>query len=1003
MKIGFDTPVTCVSLIGRAVELDNLCLYIDNPKGARHKVTLISGEAGIGKSRLIREARNRSLSKGFYVFQGNCFQTDRDTPYASLIDLLRTLLPNDSTEQHTNDQPLGKFLSHNLVQFFPELMALKEDTRTQPSLDPEQEKRRLFATLANFFLDCAKQRSLVLIIEDMHWSDDSTREFLLYMARQSQDRSIIFICTYRTEELNPTLRHWLAELDREHLAHELILSRLSRQDVNHMVQDIFSLDHSMYPEVVDTLYTLTDGNPFFIEEVLKSLVATGQISESADVVNLRSLSELRIPRTVQDSVQRRFTELSDEAQHVITLAAVAGRRFDFPLLQHLLACNEHQLLQYIKELIAAQLVNEESGDRFAFRHALTRQAIYKSLLVRERRTLHLTIGTVSEELYVTSLSAHVSDLAYHFFEAEIWSKALDYSRQAGERALVLFTPQAAVEHFKRAIHSALQLEEMNALATLYQARGQANDHLGNFETSRLDYMAALEIATAKGDTAHIWSSLIAIGFLWSGRDYVQAGRYFQQALEVANEAHDSLLQARSLNRIGNWLVNIGKPAEGLAKHYLALAIFEEWHDQHGMAETFDLLGMADGQYGNIPNAVNHYGRAVQLFRETGDQLGLISSLTASGTYTSLAWNETGYAAIAFSDKGTRDLEEALRLSRQIGAPSSQAYAEWISAVACGSKGNFGQGMAHARQALQIALEIGHQQWLTAARFSLGQLYVWMHAPDLAIPELQAGLTLALQLGSAWWIGNITYCLASAYLLKNDLHHTQAILESAMSSNQLPSNLQERRMRWMWGNLALAQADALKALHIADELIASVPHDGELQPVPWLLKLKAEALSVLKQPEEAILAFEQAAEAAKQRNDYRLLWQILCGQGWIFREINQRTKAQSAFALARDMVARLAASIDSPDLADQFVRAATSRFPKEEPRSKQTGKYEGLTHREQEVAIQISQGKSNREIADQLIIGERTVETHVSNILSKLNLQSRRQITKWVASHAFLNH
>src|SRR5439155_712050 len=160
----------------------------------------------------------------------------------------------------------------------------------------------------------------------------------------------------------------------------------------------------------DALYGLTEGNPFFIEEILKSLITVGGIFYSDENWGHKPLSELHIPRSIQDAVQQRTDQLSKDAKHVLMLAAVAGRRFDFILLQQLTHHDEQQLLILMKELIAGQLVVEETAEHFAFRHALTRQAVYAELLARERKALHLTIAETIESLYASTLDTYVADL-----------------------------------------------------------------------------------------------------------------------------------------------------------------------------------------------------------------------------------------------------------------------------------------------------------------------------------------------------------------------------------------------------------------------------------------------------------------------------------------------------------------------------------------------------------------------------------------------------------------
>ena len=451
METLFGTPISCPVLIGRATDLATLHQLIDQAKGGSGHMALISGEAGIGKSRLVAEAKTYAAAHNFLLLQGNCFPADLSCPYAPLLDLLRAYAASQLAATITSD--LAPF-TRETYQLLPGLVPLPPDQPLSSSPDLEQEKRRLFAALAQFFIGQARKQAVLLIIEDIHWSDDTSLEFLHYLARRSTTQPLLLLLTYRSDEVHPRLQHFLAQLDRERLAQELWLAHLTRDDVDAMLRAIFSQPRSARLELPDPIYALTEGNPFFVEEVLKSLIAAGDIFYMNGRWDRKPLAELRIPRSVQDALQQRTDLLSEQARRVLTLAAVTGRRFDFTLLQWVTHHNEDELLSLIKELIAAQLVVEESDERFAFRHALTRQAVYAQLLVRERKALHRTIAETLEQLYASSVEAHLADLASHFSEAGVWEKALAYGQRAGEQAQALYAPQAATLHFTRALDAA---------------------------------------------------------------------------------------------------------------------------------------------------------------------------------------------------------------------------------------------------------------------------------------------------------------------------------------------------------------------------------------------------------------------------------------------------------------------------------------------------------------------------------------------------------------------
>ena len=348
----------------------------------------------------------------------------------------------------------------------------------------------------------------------MHWSDDASLEFLQYFARRCVTQPLLVLLTYRSDEICPGLGHWLAQLERGHLSQEVMLTCLTRSETDAMLQatSLYGVPYKQRFWMPST--HLTEGNPFFIEEILKSLIAAGEIFHIHGVWDRKKLRELHMPRTIQDAVKERSNHLSADARQVLILAAVAGRRFDFAVLQHVTGYDEQQLLTLMKELMAAQLVVEESAEHFAFRHALTRQAIYTELLVRERKIWHRTIAETMEHLYSRTLDTHLADLAHHFYEAGMWEKVLEYGQRAGEKAQRLYAWPAAIEHYTRALESAKYLA-LSPSPMLYRSRGQAYEALGEFEAALHDYEQVQEAARQEHDGVNEWQSLIDLGSLWA--------------------------------------------------------------------------------------------------------------------------------------------------------------------------------------------------------------------------------------------------------------------------------------------------------------------------------------------------------------------------------------------------------------------------------------------------------------------------------------------------------
>ena len=583
MTAPFEISVICPVLIGRTPQLDLLDRLIAEVMSGHGQTVLIAGEAGIGKSRLTAEASARFRAHQAAADQleariltGRCFEPDRVLPYAPLLDVLRADLAGRSpAEIATLFGPDGAALARLL----PEIAELLPSSAPQPPIAPEQDQRQLTLALARCFTrlgahpDDAGQSARLLIIEDLHWSDEASLEVLLALARHVPAQPMLVLLTYRSDEVRPELAAFLAALDRERLGTEIHVPRLSIGDVDAQIRTIFDLQRAVSAEFLGTIYTVTEGNPFFIEETLKSLIAAGDIVLTNDAWDTKSLSELRLPRSVQLAVQRRLDQVSSDAREVLTLAALPAGDSILTCLRELTNHDEAALVRLIKQLINAQLVVEESADVFAFRHALTRTAVEADLLARERRALHRVIAEALERRYAATSDKHLADLAEHFFAGEVWASALEYAQRAGEQAQALYAPRAARTQFDRAIEAAQRLGQPPSFE-LYRARGHAHHVLGDFEAALDDYTQALAAARAAADQAAEWQSLLALGFLWSERDFTQTGAYFQRALVVAHAIGDQATIGHSLNRLGNWHMMVEQPIEARQQHEAALHIFE---------------------------------------------------------------------------------------------------------------------------------------------------------------------------------------------------------------------------------------------------------------------------------------------------------------------------------------------------------------------------------------------------------------------------------------------
>jgi DNA-binding NarL/FixJ family response regulator len=277
----------------------------------------------------------------------------------------------------------------------------------------------------------------------------------------------------------------------------------------------------------------------------------------------------------------------------------------------------------------------------------------------------------------------------------------------------------------------------------------------------------------------------------------------------------------------------------------------------------------------------------------------------------------------------------------------------------------------------------------------------MLEPAFALSILESALPLARELGSPFWIFQIAYSLAQAYLLTHDLLRAEAALAAALPREQRSRNIYERWVRITWGELALAQGHPDQALQIAEELLETIPGAAAVaggQPISWPLRLQGEAFLTLGQVNEAVRVLEKAKRGALKQQARSRLWYIHGLLARAYRQAQQEEQARRETIAARNAIASLAATINEPALREQFTHTAhTTLWLREKlpsTRYLEAEQFGGLTEREREVAALLAQGKSNREIGDLLVVHYRTIETHVSNILSKLGLTSRAQIALW---------
>ena len=863
-------PVVCPIAIGREAEIAALREQLQRSRRGGGQAVLVSGDAGVGKSRLLDEAAAFAAELGYQVVRAACFETGTTAPYAPFAELLLSRFaaqPPDAVAAALGQSAalLSPLISELLAQPPEGTAALPgrpEPRSTVP--DPSQQQRRRLAAITSFFLREAAARPCCIVVEDLHWCDDSSLECLFHLARRLREQPLVLLLSYRSDEAGSQLRHWRSQLNRERLAAEIALSGLSRADVDAMLRAMFALDRPVPADFLDALYRLTEGNPYFIEEVMTSLLASGAAVTAGGSWQPRTLRELNIPPSVHDAVRQRTERLDDAARALLRLAAVIGRRFSWTLLHALTGYEEPQLLALLKLLIAAGLVVEESAEQFAFRHALTREAIQAQLLARERRRLHASVAEAIERKYATVLDSRLPELADHYFHAGVWDKALAYGRRAGEAAMALYAPRAAIEQFGYALEAAAQLELAPPLDVL-RRRGQARDWVGDWEGARRDYSAALDLAHAAPDREAEWQTMLDLGLLWAGRDYHQSREWYGRALELARTLDQPQLLAQSLNRLGNWYANADRPREGQRYHREALAVFEQLGDRRGYAATLDLLAIAAGMSGALSQMVAYCGEATRLFEELDNRQGLSSALGTLVLGGGILHSCT-VAAVLPPAEAIGYGERALGIVREIGWRAGEAYTQSVLGSHLATLGEYGRALELPRSALDIATEIDHRAWITQAHQVYGGVLLELLLVPAALEHLERALALARQHSSLYRLHVVAGQTAAAYIAAGRHEQAEQLLDS-VKDEQTPTETLGRRLCWMArAELLLARDDAGAALSIVDRLLGVAP--AAQASIPRLALLRGTALSAIGMAGEAEAVLLAARDAATARGSFR---------------------------------------------------------------------------------------------------------------------------------------
>ena len=939
---------------------------------AGRDAAVIVGEAGVGKSRLVAELERRASERGELVLIGECLElTEGELPYAPVISALRAEL---------REGVLGGFPLQDRVELgrlWPEL--------TPPPARAEvgseaADRGRLFSLLLELLARLAEKHRLLFVVEDLHWADQATRDFVAFLVRAARGEAIEVVLTVRAEDMHRDrqLRAFVSELTRVRGVRRFELVPFTREELALQVEGITGQRPS--GRLVDRLFERSEGNAFYTEELLAA-------GESAELpVSLRDLLLLRVER------------LSPFARRLVEVAAIAGRAIDARLLELVSEFAGDRFAAALRETLMHQVLVEVSGGAYAFRHALVREVVYEDLLVGDRRELHAAVARVlaaQPELAATGTS-WAGELAHHWYaagevaaaleaavgasvEAErmfafaeshghcerallLWDQVLDPVGVAGiDRGALLARAAAAalraddepraVELGREAASELSPVRDAVRLARVYMVLGRSLWLCGDHVAALAAYQDAVRLIPSEPPTAERASVLAgeALALMLSGRSR-EALSVAKDALALAREVADKLTEARVLNTLAYLGPLAGDPVE---------------HAARARAIATELAGVEEvgRSYINGTGALDYEGRTRDAVALAEEGIAALRRLGADDIRYYLV------ACLAYCRFRLGEWEEVERLCADAppeGAVDAAAH-HFVAGQLAMARGDF----ATAETEFALAQPLARApMWWPPTIAAISTMRLWQGRLDDAADGINDAVEALSNVDYAPWLHDFAEVYATAARIAAD----RAELMRARRSEDV-------------GAAVATAEDALARLRM---LLASVP-EGRQPPraVAYHALTVAELSRAAGASDPA--AWEQAGEQFRQLGEVYTLAYALLRQAESLLAHGPRDEPSPASLLAD-------AHLITTRLGEKPLRTAIealamrSRMRLGEPSDRPADAFaeQGITPREREVLELLAQGASNHQIAQALVISEKTASVHVSHILSKLGARNRTE-------------
>lgn len=683
-------PGLAAPMVGRADELLECQRVVDQLERARRGgVVLVTGEAGIGKSRLTTEfaqwiARESAPSR-VRVLQGDCAaygQSAYDV-FVKLLNGLFDIQPDDSNDARRTKiravvremmpKPRVEIETLPFIESFMGLPPGENDARARiRHLEPAQLRQQTFLAVRDLLVHAARVIPLVLILEDLHWVDKTSLDLLLFLVSATEEEPIVLFCVTRPNEGQAAgqIQRVAAATLGGQFTH-ITLNPLSFQDSTALVESLLSI-RDLPATLRQLIPQRAEGNPFYVEEILRTLIDQGIIQRRGNRWEVQpgaDMQAFQIPRTLEGLIMARVDHLDESARFTAQCAAVIGRDFPSTILQKISDGNAPHVETDLQELLDKELIHQTARAperQYVFHHVLTQQTIYNSVLLRRREQLHHKIAAAIEELYPDRLDEQSERLAFHYGESKDAARALPHVVRTAERAAARYANEEALSAYRTALEMAGRAGASNDLRIrILVGLGDSQTHIGDFENAAANLNAAWQLASAQTEGAKGVRQAAEIARRL-GRVYERRGKYDEamQWLESAlQEINRDPTSTRAVERVRIYLdigwVHYRRGGLDQAEHWRvrALEISEGLDYYAEIASAYNGLAAVANLRGDWNHAIEYARRGLAVRETIGDLEGMSRSNTNLG---GILFN------IGRWDQALPHLEHSLELKQRIG-------------------------------------------------------------------------------------------------------------------------------------------------------------------------------------------------------------------------------------------------------------------------------------------------------------------------------------------------